>query len=190
MKVKCHLKIGDFVTTTYNGYWQVVDLKEKIATSDYRDYTFNWKKGDLIGYFAILKKAFTPKMKPDIKFEVVDYKLCTRLSSISQEKVDAYFANNPDFKQKFDNTPIELRPEITNCWLHLPYQEEQNFRDLLKNLPEKFTLEQFWSYVPDYEKFALNPPSNYLLNWFCQPFDFDKDGQQLYMGYELIKNDN
>ncbi len=44
------IKIGDFVTAYSSGYWQVIDVKPKIAFEDYNSETVKWKKGDLLGF--------------------------------------------------------------------------------------------------------------------------------------------
>ena len=66
------IAIGTFVTSCEAGYWQLMDIKPKIADEDYAGSVAQWKKGDVIGQWAILKKAFTPKMKPKIDFSYVD----------------------------------------------------------------------------------------------------------------------
>ena len=38
----------------------MIDIKPKIADEDYSCGTVKWKKGDVIGQWVILKKAFTP----------------------------------------------------------------------------------------------------------------------------------
>ena len=55
------LKRGDFVTGYGSGYWQLLDIKPKIAIDDYKSETVSWKKGDLIGQWAILKNVSPQK---------------------------------------------------------------------------------------------------------------------------------
>ena len=56
-------QIGDWVTQYSVGYWQVVDIKAKYAEEDSGYGKQFWKKGEQIGKWVFLKKAFTPKMK-------------------------------------------------------------------------------------------------------------------------------
>ena len=62
-------QIGDWVTQYSVGYWQVVDIKAKYAEEDSGYGKQFWKKGEQIGKWVFLKKAFTPKMKIQIRSE-------------------------------------------------------------------------------------------------------------------------
>ena len=42
------IKIGDYVTGYYSGYWQLIDIKPHIATDDYSSEHAQWKKGQVI----------------------------------------------------------------------------------------------------------------------------------------------
>ena len=55
------VKIGDYVTGYGSGYWQLIDIKPKIATEDYVGEDIRWKKGQIIGQWAILKNALQIK---------------------------------------------------------------------------------------------------------------------------------
>ena len=54
-----NISIGDFVTAYGTGYWQLIDIKPKIAFDDYDSEDLKWKKGDILGKWVILKKVFT-----------------------------------------------------------------------------------------------------------------------------------
>ena len=66
------LQIGDWVTQYSAGYWQVVGIRDKYAEEDNVTGEHLWKKGEKIGKWIFLKKAFTPKMKLRIWSECVD----------------------------------------------------------------------------------------------------------------------
>lgn len=51
-----NLKIGSFVTQYESGYWEVIDIKDKIADCDYKGEKVSYCKGDIIGKWIILKK--------------------------------------------------------------------------------------------------------------------------------------
>ncbi len=55
------MKIGDFVTGYGSGYWQLIDIKPHIATDDYNSGDIHWKKGQVIGQWAVLKNALLQK---------------------------------------------------------------------------------------------------------------------------------
>ena len=52
------MKTGDYVSSYSAGYWQIIDIKPKIATEDYKGENVKWKKGQVIGQWVILKKCF------------------------------------------------------------------------------------------------------------------------------------
>ena len=55
------INIGDFVTGYGSGYWQLIDIKPHIATEDYDSGDIQWKKGQVIGQWAVLKNASQQK---------------------------------------------------------------------------------------------------------------------------------
>ena len=42
-----NISIGDFVTAYGTGYWQLIDIKPKIAFDDYTSEDLKWEKGDI-----------------------------------------------------------------------------------------------------------------------------------------------
>ncbi len=181
------IKPGDFVTSCSAGYWQLLELKPKIATENYCGETVQWKKGDLLGQWAIVKKAFTPKMKPKIEFEYVD---ASWLQPVSDEELTAickYFQENPEYKTKYDHAEVKLNPAITNCWLNLPPEKEEDFRRLMEDLPSQYTMDMFWKACKLFKKYIVPGPGNFLLNFSAYPWDMDKKLNLIYSGCELRK---
>ena len=182
------IKIGDFFTSCDAGYWQLIDIKPKIATEDYNGETAKWKKGELIGQWVILKKAFTPKMKPRIEFTYVDSSWLRPVSEDVLKEINQYFAEHPDYKAKFDNADVVLRPMITNCWFDLPEEKEDEFRACLDKLPSKYTMDEFWKVAKKYKGYATNPPAKYLLNFSTYPWELDRKANLVYSKVEIVKN--
>ena len=182
------MKIGDFVTGYGSGYWQLIDMKPKIADEDYVSETIRWKKGQVIGQWAILKKCFTNKMKPRIDFSYEDLTWVKPVTNDILVEIKKYFEEHPEFKQKFETTVVKLQPMITNCWFDLPEEKEAEFRTALKNLPPHYTMNEFWKVAKDYKKYLSNPPSKYLLNLSTHPWDMDKKANLIYFEWDLIKN--
>lgn len=79
-------QIGDWVTQYSVGYWQVVDIKAKYAEEDSGYGKQFWKKGEQIGKWVFLKKAFTPKMKIQIRSECVDGEWCKIVTDEKEPK--------------------------------------------------------------------------------------------------------
>ncbi len=182
------IKIGDFVTQYSAGYWQLIELKPKIADEDYTDSNGKThKKGDVIGQWAILKKAFTPKMKPKIDFDYADSFWLKPVGDEVQFSIEQYFADNPSFKEKYENAILKLNPSIMNCWMNLPEKEEEQFREAMRSLPKSYTMEEFWHKFKKYKKYISTPPTTYLINFFAYPWDINENGDIVYIGCVLEK---
>ena len=182
------LKLWDFFTGYGSGYWQLIDIKPHIATSDYDSEYVHYKKGEIIGQLVILKKCFTPKMKPKIDFSYEDSRWLKPVSEEIRIQIEEYFALNPDYKEKFDNAEVKLRPSITNIWIDLPEEKKETFRSVLEKLPEKYTVHEFGKLTKKYKKYISKPPTQYLLNLFTYPWDTDKNYDLIYFDWELTKN--
>ncbi len=184
------INIGDFVTQYSAGYWQVIDIKVKIASDDYTssDGRIKWRKGDNIGWWVLMKKAFTPKMKPRIDFECVDSAWVRPVSAEVLCEIEKFFEENPDYKVKFDNAPPKFRPTVTNCWLDLPSEDEEKFREMMSSLPAEFTMDEFWRIFKKYKKYISKPHTRYLLNFLTHDWMLDKKCNRIYFACELVKS--
>ncbi len=182
------MKIGDFVTQCSAGYWQIIDIKPKYALDGDTDANGKkYKKGQVIGQWVVLKKAFTPKMKPKIDFEYIDPYWMKPVGSEILNKIETYFLENPAFKEKFDNAAVKLSPAITNCWINFPEEEEEQIKEAMNSLPEKYTMDEFWKKFKKYKKYISKPPTKYLINFLAYPWDMDKKGNVVYTGCTLEK---
>ncbi len=181
------IKIGDFVTAYGSGYWQLIDIKPKIATEDYTGEDVCWKKGQVLGQWAILKKCFTAKMKPRIDFSYEDFTLISPVSGEILSEMEKYFEEHPKYRQKFENAEIKLRKTITNCYLDLPEEKEEAFRTVLGHLPERYSMADVWKTIGDYKQYISKPPVKYLLNFFAYPWDIDGNGDLIYTDCELVR---
>lgn len=185
------IRVGDFVTCCFSGYWQLIGIKPRFATEDRNDEYGKYKKGDMIGQFAILKKAFTPKMKMRIEFEYCEASYIRAVSDDVLKSINDFFTENPEFKNKFDNAKGDLRPMLTNCWFNLPLEKELDFQNLIDSLPAFYTLDEFWKIAKKYKKYAKStPPSQYVINFSTYPWNMNKKFDFVYFKAELIKNEH
>ncbi len=184
------IQIGDFVTCSNAGYWQLIELKPKIANEDYNGEKVSYKNSDVIGQWAILKKAFTPKMKPRIDFEYEDASWLRPVPENALAEITQYFAENPSYKEKFDNAEIKLRPMITNCWMSLPTNKEDEFKAFLETLPSRFTEQEFRKLSKPFYAYIGFPPSTHLLNLLTYPWDMNEHSDLIYHGFELTVMDD
>lgn len=182
------ISIGDFVTAYRTGYWQLIDIKPKIAFDDYNGEGVQWKKGDNIGHWAILKKAFTDKMKPRIYFSCEDSQWIKPVSKEALSQIKKYFEEHPDYKQKFDSEEVKVPPDIMNIWIDLPEKDEADFKRLLATLPEKYTYDSLFNTIGRYKHYITKPPAKYLLNLLFFLWDVDNNGNLLFSDWNLIKD--
>ena len=66
-------------------------------------------------------------MKPRIDFSYEDITWVKPVSDDIRKEIEKCFQDNPKHKQKFDKAEIKLLPMITNCWLELPEEKENDF---------------------------------------------------------------
>ena len=137
-------QIGDWVTQYSVGYWQVVDIKAKYAEEDSGYGKQFWKKGEQIGKWVFLKKAFTPKMKIQIRSECVDGEWCKIVTDEKRTEIKKYFADHPNDWERFCNTPVVIPPAVSSIWMNLSDDQEAKVLQILKELPKHIRSEWFW----------------------------------------------
>ena len=182
------LKIGSWVTQYSAGYWKVVNIFPKYADEDYSYEGKSWKKGDRLGEWVILKKGFTNKMKPSNACEFIDSQWCKPVSNDVIEAIEAEFEKNPKAKQKFDNAPDMPNPSIASIWLNLSDEQAESFLEIISNIPERFTMEEFWVYADSYHKYVVDPSNaTHILNMCSYLWEIDDNFEPLHFRAEIKK---
>lgn len=184
------LVIGSWYTQYSAGYWKLIELKPKIADSDYIGENASWKKGDRIGEWAIVKKALTPKMKKSIRVECVDSAHLTAVPLDVAAEIDRFFEEDPKFSEKFKNTANTPEPFITNMWLKLSEDEVAELNEKLSELPERFTMDEFKRLLElDADRAAVNPGAGctHLMNLLAYPWELTDKFDNIYCGADLKK---
>ena len=158
------IQIGDWVTQYSAGFWMVTDIKPKYAEEDIHDNRMNYKKGDLIGSWILMKKGFTPKMKFRLDSECCDSGWCKPVSPEIRSQIDQYFAEHPKDYEKFCNRPYIDRPAVCPAWINLVDDQVEAFKKNVQLLPETFTRKEAMAV---FEKHGLmgcfsRPPANYI----------------------------
>ena len=185
------LKIGDWVTQYSSGYWQVVGIFPKYADEDYSYGDNSWKKGDRLGDWVVLKKAFTPKMKPSNACEFLDSEYCQLVSQDVVRAIEDAFAENPKAKEKFDNAPSMPNPSIYSAWMSLSDEQAKAFADVMSKLPERFTLDEFWKLSADYRQYVVKPPQyTHILYLYSYLWEVNDNCEPLHFGPEITKCDD
>ncbi len=128
-------------------------------------------------------------MKPRIDFECCDSAWVKAVGDDVLAAIRKAFDDDPKYKERFDSAPLKLPPSIVNCWLYLPEEEEAAFRVAMATLPERYTTEEFWSHLADYESCIARRGErrNYLLNFIMQPWELTEDYAYIYTGCDLLK---
>lgn len=182
------IRVGDWVTQYSAGYWKVLNIVPKYADEDYDYNGRSWKKGDRLGNWVILKKAFTPKMKFSNACEFVDEQWCAPVSPEVLEAIEAAFCENPKAKQRFDKAPDMPKPSVASGWMALSEEQANSFSELFKKLPDRFTVEQFWTLAEDYRQYMVESSrATHILYLFSYLWEISDTFDPLHFGPELKK---
>jgi len=182
------IKIGDWVTQYSAGYWMVVDIFPKYADEDYSYDGKSWKKGDRLGEWVILKKGVTAKLKPSNACEFIDARWCKPVSYDIAQSIEATFAENPKAKIKFENAPNMPKPSIASTWLAFTDEQVESFEECIKNLPDRFTIEQFWSWTASFQQCIVDPSqATHILYLFSYLWEIDDNFDPLHFAPQLKK---
>lgn len=182
------IQIGDWVTQYSAGFWKVVNIFPKYADEDYRYGDQSWKKGDRLGDWIVLKKGFTSKMKPSNACEFVDAQWCKPVANDIVHSIELAFSENPKSKAKFENAPSMPDPSVASTWMAFTDEQVQVFSEHLKNLPDRFTLEEFWSRFASDRKYIVDSSkATHILYLFSYLWEIDDKFEPLCFGPELRK---
>lgn len=180
------ISVGDWVTQYSAGYWKVVNIFPKYADKDYSYNDKSWKKGDRLSDWVILKKGFTPKMKPSNACEVVDAQWCKPVPNNIVQSIEVIFEENLKVKQKFEKAPNMPKPSIASVWMALSEEQAEAFSKLIELLPERFTLESFWEQFVDYRQYIVDPPqATHILYLFSYLWEITDNYDPLHFGPEI-----
>ena len=180
-------QIGDWVTQYSVGYWQVVDIKAKYAEEDSGYGKQFWKKGEQIGKWVFLKKAFTPKMKIQIRSECVDGEWCKPVSIEKKYEIEQYFKEHPKDWNRFLSASVVIKPTIEPIWLNLSNEDVIKLEKLLTELPKPFTTDMLRKLFDQNGIQVTFPPTSHILYLFCNSWEMDEKYNLLYFATKLNK---
>lgn len=185
------LTIGDWVTQYSKGYWQIVDIKPKYAQVD-NLFGDGHKKGDITGYWVIMKKGFTPKMKFRVESGCCDSYWCRPVSDEIRAQIILHFENNPKDYEKFKNSAVDDHFSASVTWLNLSPEQVIVFKKAVAELPSRFTVQ---SAMKVFRKYCLDecftkPPTNYRFVCWSSLWEVDENFEYLYKDPELKQKDD
>lgn len=181
------MQVGDWVTQYSVGYWQVVDIRTKYAEEDGGYGKRFWKKGEQIGRWVFLKKAFTSKMKLQIRCECVDGEWCKPVSIEKKSEIEKYFKEHPEDWKRFCSTSVVIKPTIEPIWLNLSNEEAIKLEKLLIELPKPFTANMLRKLFDQNGIQVTLPPTSHILYIFCNLWEMDEEYNLLYFATDLKK---
>lgn len=181
--------IGNWYTQIAAGYWKLTDIKPRYATGDFEDHLDSTihKKGERIRDWAVLKRAFTGKMKKCKVFsECIDSCWLTPVPDAVACELDRALEADPKHKEQFETTDI-LRKSPYNRFLKLTGEQAAEFESKLKLLPERFTEEELrrTTGLPQECMDVEYMDSNYVLNLYDVPWEITENCDQIYCGWML-----
>ncbi len=180
------LQIGNWYTGYSAGFWQLIQVFPKYASFDYEGENVKWKKGDLIGQWCIVKKAFTPKMKKSLRVEYTDSAWLNPVSEETVCQINQLFQDDPKYKKRFDLFDNPPAPMITNQWISCTDSEEAELIQKIPFLPPQFSLDQFCD-ITQIPKFRFHkPPATHLLNFYGYPWNLTDRFDEIYFKVDLI----
>jgi len=181
------INIGDWVTQYSAGYWQVINIFPKYADEDYNGNGKSWKKGDRLGDWVILKKGFSPKMKPSNRCETIDSVWCKPVSPEISAQIEAAFSANPKAYSKFQAAASTPDPAVASVWMDITAEQAEELNRLLQALPERFSSEELWQAAAAYRQYIASPGAPYILYLFTHCWEMTDTYDPLYFGPVIKK---
>lgn len=181
------LHIGKWYTGYRAGFWQLIQIFPKYASFDYEGEHAKWKKGDLIGQWCIVKKAFTPKMRKSLRVEFTDSAWLKPVSEKTVFQINQLFQDDPEYRKRFDLFDNNPTPMVTNQWVSLTNSEEADLIQKMHLLPPRFSMDQFYSITQISKSCFHKPPTTHLLNFSGYPWDLTDCFDETYFKADLIR---
>ena len=180
------IKVGDWVTQYYKGYWMVVRIIPKYSNnSDYtnEDNAIKTSKGN----WVLMKKGFTPKMVFRLDSSYCDEAWCHPVTLTQKKMIDRFFEEHPYDYLRFTNYEYVDRPAIASVWIDANPEEERRLRLMLSQLPPLFTNELFFSEIEkwDLQRTISKPPANHLLTFEHTVWEIDNNNNPLFKNPRL-----
>lgn len=166
MEVFNGIKIGDWVTCYFAGYWQVIDIKP------------SYVNGKMSNTVAILKKGFSSNMKHNCSMAWCDIGWCERVRNDVYAEIVDFFDKNPDKKLSFEQYSKQMQG-ITKGWL-LDLQDEEivYYNEQLNQLPKYFSIKKFNRFVEEIglrrHMYKSSSRAKYMMTIVTYPWLVDK----------------
>ena len=181
------LMTGKWVRQYQKGIWKVVDIKPKIAFEDYCGEELSWKKGDLIGYWALLIRAFNSKMSFSLGSDYCDLSWCRLVSDEEKQYVENFFRQNEPQRKRLEQYVFRPTASLYNIWVNIPESMQDYSNEHIDNTAFPIGINEFMSGFKCKGIELSSPPTTHLLNLHYFPWDVDEAGNLSISSAELIK---
>ena len=79
-------------------------------------------------------------------------------------------------------------PSVASAWLKLSDEQADSFAEVISNIPDKFTMEQFWMFADDYRQYIVDPANaTYILHMYSYLWEISDDFEPLHFKAEIKK---
>ena len=178
------INIGDWVTQYRSGFWIVRELHPKFSSFEQGAI----HKGDFLGYYAVLQKAFGSTLKFGMAVDTCDVSLCSPVSKEQLHKIKTYFEDHPKDRVKFESAVLTVTPSITTVNLKIDEKQQKYLSDAIDKLLPTITLPKLRVLLAEHGLSEVLPGGdNTYLYLYGYPWDLDENFDFQYFKYEFTR---
>lgn len=178
------ISVGDWVTQYRSGYWVVKELHPKFSAFEQGAI----HKGDFLGYYAVLQKAFGSTFKFGMAVDTCDVSLCAPVSNEQLDQIETYFAEHPKDKLKFESAEVIVAPSITTVYLQIDEKQQECLSAALDKLLPTLTLPKLRGLLAEQGLSEVLPGAdNTYLYLYGYPWDLDANFDFQYFKYAFAR---
>ena len=178
------ISIGDWVTQYRSGFWMVRELHPKF--SPFEQGTIH--KGNFLGHYAVLQKAFGATFKFGMAVDTCDVSLCSPVSKKQRDKIETYFEEHPKDKLKFESAEVAVAPSITTVNLQIDEKQQEYLSLALDKLLPTLTLSKLRKLLAKHGLSEVLPGAdNTYLYLYGYPWDLDENFDFQYFKYAFAR---
>ena len=172
-----------WVKQYYKGYWKTVEIYPKNRDSSLVDNSTS----DDGGYWALMKKGLTEKMRFSLDSSYCDLSLCNLVSDEEEKMITLFFEAHRRERIRFEQYQFDAKPAIYNVWINIDTEhQERNLKIFLGGLQIPFNTKTLKEVLTKCNIAPTKPPSTHVLNLFYYPWQFDEEGNYTFSSFSLM----
>jgi len=178
------IRIGDWVTQYRSGFWIVRELHPKF--SPFEQGTIH--KGDFLGHYAVLQKAFSAAFKFGMTVDTCDVSLCSPVTKEQLARIETYFEEHPKDKLKFESAKVVVPPSITTVHLQIDDQQQAVLSAAIDRMLPTLTLPKLRALLAEHRLAEVLPGAdNTYLQLYGHSWDLDENFDFQYFDYKFVR---